>query len=109
MQVIFILSGLSLIVLSLVQLIRDIMGMFDKGVVGFEALSHAIGRYFPNAQQVFAEFITNYIWAPIWDPALLWVVSQPSFAISGVLGVLFIIISFLFKKRRKAKLAEGFY
>jgi hypothetical protein len=36
--------------------------------------------------------IQRYVWAALWDPGIVWVLTQPAAAVLAVLGVLFAVL-----------------
>uniref|UniRef100_A0A2A4YWW0 Uncharacterized protein n=1 Tax=OCS116 cluster bacterium TaxID=2030921 RepID=A0A2A4YWW0_9PROT len=104
MQFTFILTGLLLLVGALARLILDGLAIFESAILRFETLSQTWQNYFPSG----LKFIETYMPTALWDPYLMWVLQQPSFAVFGLAGLVFIFMSFMFRRRNKRRLSDEF-
>ncbi len=108
MQLIFIFSGVILMFLALIQLALDVITIVSSGRVSFQLFGQAWYNLFPAGIRQTQNFIEHYLWAPLWDPALLWVTKQPSVLVLFISGAGIIVLNFIFQKR-KEKMSTGFY
>ena len=104
MQFLFILTGLSLLIAACIRLVLDGLIAYETAVIGFETLRQSWENYFPAGLKLIEAYMPNMLL----DPYLTWILGQPSFAILGVAGVAFIILSYMFRRRNKRKLADDF-
>lgn len=104
MQILFIFTGLCLLIAALVRLVFDGLVIYESAIIGFELLSQSWQKYFPAGFKL----IEKHMPMAVWDPYLVWILQQPSFAILGAFGLLFILSSFMFRRRNKRKLADEF-
>lgn len=103
MQVIFVLTGLIFLIATIAQLVLDMVNMFKTTQFHFEALSASVVEYFPNALDTVRSFIISNLADAQWIGYVDWVLSKPTFGVLGVIGLFFIFLSFIFRKKKFKK------
>lgn len=58
----------------------------------------------PETINLAQAIIQRYLLPVIWDPAMIWVLNQPGFAVMGVLSLLFYIIGYKRKPRGRIQM-----
>ncbi|MGL1922619.1 MAG: hypothetical protein OCD03_16500 [Hyphomicrobiales bacterium] len=103
MQITFIITGLAFLVATIVQLIADMVRMFASAQFKFEALFASLSEYLPSLAASVKQLTDVTLANSQWLPYIEWVLAMPTFATLGVLGLFFIVFSFLFRKRKNRK------
>lgn len=108
MQIIFVITGLAFLVATIVQLVADMVKMFETTKFSFEVFSHSMLTYLPSAEAYIQNFITQNMAQGQWVGYIDWLMQQSTFAVLGCLGLFFILLSFLFRKRKFKKTDKEF-
>jgi len=87
-----------------------IMAVLDvsRSIAGSEIVLTALGASWASASfdtlNLAQATIQRYVSPWLWDPVMLWVLSQPGFAVFGVLALLFYMIGY--RRRRSGHLLQ---
>ena len=80
--------GAVLVLAGLVLLVRDVMPLARGAGFQPEALGQLWYATDPGSLNLIQAVIQRYVWAPLWDSGMLWLLLQPAFVVALVLGVL---------------------
>lgn len=100
MQIIFILTGLIFLFATIAQLVMDMVNMFQTTAFKFQTLYASLLDYIPAAAASIKQYVDVNLAQSQWAEYINWVLAKPTFAVLGVIGILFVFLSFLFRKRK---------
>lgn len=103
MQLIFVIIGLIFLTGTIAQLVTDMIYMFQSMDFKFDIFLVSLQNYWPYLAQQIDGLLTVTLADGQWAGYLDWVLAMPTFAVLGVLGLVFIVLSFLFRKSKISK------
>ena len=93
--------GVVLVAAGFVALVVDGARSIASNEIVMTELGRALFMLDPGALNGAQAAVQRYVAPWLWDPAAIWVLAQPTFAVLGVLGLLFLLLGRRGRSRRR--------